>query len=58
MGKTNPLNDDDLADFIERQKTLPIQRSIGWWMWPASTPPIAALDADSVEVLATIRRLM
>jgi len=22
MGKTNPLNDDDLADFIERQKTF------------------------------------
>ncbi len=22
LGKTNPLNDDDLADFIERQKTF------------------------------------
>jgi type I restriction enzyme M protein len=22
MGKTNPLNDDDLADFVERHKTF------------------------------------
>ena len=26
MGKTNPLNDDDLAEFVELQKTMPTRR--------------------------------
>ena len=84
MGKTNPLNGDDLVDFIERQKTL-ADSAKSWSVdvagidtitWDLSvknpnggdeialrTPleildEIAALDAESAAVLATIRRLL
>jgi type I restriction enzyme M protein len=29
LGKTNPLNDDDLAEFVELQRPSPIRRSPG-----------------------------
>lgn len=84
MGKTNPLNDDDLVEFVERQKTF-ADSPRSWSVKVASidttsydlsvknpnggdevvlrTPQdildeIAALDAESAEVLATIRRLV
>ena len=84
MGKTNPLNDDDLVDFIERQKTF-ADSAQSWSVdvagintatWDLSvknpnggdevalrTPQeildeIVALDAESAEVLATIRGLL
>ncbi|HOX69132.1 MAG TPA: N-6 DNA methylase, partial [Burkholderiaceae bacterium] len=84
MGKTNPLNDDDLADFIEQQKTfadssqswsvdvddidaatfdLSVKNPNGGDEAALRTPQeimdeIAALDAESAEVLATIRELL
>jgi type I restriction enzyme M protein len=84
MGKTNPLNDDDLADFLEQQKTFadsPQSWSLdvedvdkGTWDLSAKNPDggedvvhrspeeildeIAALDAESAEVLATVRGLL
>ncbi len=84
MGKTNPLNDDDLADFVERQKTfaeserswsvevggidtgtydLSVKNPNGGDEVVMRTPreildEIAALDAESAEVLATIRGLV
>jgi type I restriction enzyme M protein len=84
MGKTNPLNDDDLADFIERQKTfaesvqswsadvadidtatydLSVKNPNGGDEVALRTPQeildeIAALDAESAEVLAIIRELV
>ena len=84
MGKTNPLNDDDLVDFIERQKTfadsaqswsvdvagidtatydLSVKNPNGGDEVELRTPQdildeIAALDAESAEVLATIRGLV
>ena len=84
MGKTNPLNDDDLADFVERQKTfadsaqswsvdvagidtatydLSVKNPNGGDEVALRTPQdildeIAALDAESAEVLATIRGLV
>jgi type I restriction enzyme M protein len=84
MGKTNPLCDDDLADFIERQATFAISAQ-SWSVEvniidsttydlsvknPAGGGEIAqrtpqdildefeALDAESADVLATIRRLV
>ena len=84
MGKTNPLNDDDLVDFVERQKTF-ADSAKSWsvdvasvdaatWDLSAKNPnggdevtlrtpleildEIAALDAESAEVLATIRGLL
>lgn len=84
MGKTNPLNDADLVDFIERQKAF-ADSAQSWSVDVASlntttydlsvknpnggdevalrTPQeildeIAALDAESAEVLATIRELV
>ncbi|MFN7610130.1 MAG: N-6 DNA methylase, partial [bacterium] len=84
MGKTNPLNDEDLVEFIELQKTFADSEK-SWSVDVASidvatfdlsvknpnggdevvlrTPQeildeIAALDAESAEVLATIRGLM
>jgi type I restriction enzyme M protein len=33
MGKTNPLNDDDLAEFVALQKTLPTRPRAGRWTW-------------------------
>ena len=84
MGKTNPLNDDDLAEFVELQKTF--ADSPKSWSVEASgidqttfdlsvknpdggeevihrspqdiMDEIAALDAESAEVLATIRGLL
>lgn len=84
MGKTNPLNDADLAEFIELQKTF--ADSPKSWSIDAATinaetfdlsvknpnggeevahrspqeimGEIAALDAESAEVLATIRALL
>jgi type I restriction enzyme M protein len=84
MGKTNPLNDDDLAEFIELQKTLADSpkswsvdiKTIDQTTFDLSvknpnggeeiihrTPEdimdeIAALDAESAEVLANIRGLL
>lgn len=37
LGKTNPLNDADLAEFIELQRPAPIRRSRGVWRPPRST---------------------
>jgi type I restriction enzyme M protein len=84
MGKTNPLNDDDMADFVKAQKTF--AETIQSWSVDAAsinttsydlsvknpnggdeaalrTPreildEIAALDAESAEVLATIGGLV
>jgi len=84
MGKTNPLNDDDLGDFIERQKRfadsaqswlvdvagidtgtcdLSVKNPNGGDEVALRTPQdilaeIAALDAESAEVLSTIRGLV
>ena len=84
MGKTNPLNDYDLIDFVERQKTfadsaqswsvdvagiggaaydLSVKNPIGGDELALRTPQdildeISALDAESAEVLARIRRLV
>ena len=84
MGKTNPLNDDDLADFVARQKTfadsaqswsvdvagidtetydLSVKNPNGGDVVALRTPQvildeIAALDAESAEVLAVIRGLL
>ena len=84
MGNTNPLNDDDLAGFVELQKTF--ADSDKSWSVDAGTvdattydlsvknpnggeevvlrspaeilDEIAALDAESAEVLANIRGLL
>jgi type I restriction enzyme M protein len=84
MGKTNPLNDDDLKEFIELQKTcadspkswsvdvtgvdtgiydLSVKNPNGGEVINHCTPQeimdeIAALDAESAEVLANIRALL
>ena len=84
MGKTNPLNDADLADFIEFQKTfadtpkswsvgmedigrttfdLSVKNPDGGEEIVHRTPQdimdeIAALDAESAEVLGRIRELV
>lgn len=84
MGKTNPLNDDDLADFVALQKAFADSpkswsvdvASIDTTSWDLSVKnpnsgevvtlrspqeildEIAALDAESAEALATIRRLV
>ena len=84
LGKTNPLNDDDLTEFIELQRTC-ADSPKSWSVEAATIDPttfdlsvknpnggeevthrspeaimdeIAALDAESAEVLATIRRLL
>ncbi len=84
LGKTNPLNDADLADFIERQRTF-ADSAKSWSVDAASIDPatcdlsvknpnggetvthrspqeimaeIAALDAESAEVLETIKGLL
>jgi type I restriction enzyme M protein len=84
LGKTNPLNDDDLAEFVKLQKTF--ADSPKSWSVDAKTiaeetfdlsvknpnggeevshrspqeimDEIAALDAESAEVLETIRGLL
>ena len=84
MGKTNPLNDGDLVDFVERQKTfadsakswsvdaaginaatldLSVKNPAGGDEVTLRTPQeimdeIAALDAESADVLAAIRELV
>ncbi len=84
LGKTNPLNDDDLADFVKRQKTFadsPQSWSVNVSTIDKSTfdlsvknpngneetvhrspeeilDEIAALDAESAEILQGIRRLL
>ncbi|MGK2942431.1 MAG: N-6 DNA methylase [Immundisolibacter sp.] len=84
IGKTNPLNDEDLVDFVERQKTF-ADSSQSWSVDVAGIDPktydlsvknpkggdavalrppqeildeIAMLDAESAEVLTTIRALL
>ncbi len=84
LGKTNPLNDDDLAEFVELQKTF-ADSPKSWSVDVAGIDPatfdlsvknpdggevvvhrspqeimdeIAALDAESAEVLANIRALL
>jgi type I restriction enzyme M protein len=84
LGKTNPLNDDDLADFVQQQKTF--ANSAQSWSVNVATidkttfdlsvknpngneeivhrspeeilDEIAALDAESAEILQGIRRLL
>jgi type I restriction enzyme M protein len=84
MGKTNPLNDDDLAAFIKAQKTfadtaqswsvdantvntstfdLSVKNPNGGEVVVHRSPQnimdeIAALDAESAEVLVAIRELL
>jgi type I restriction enzyme M protein len=84
LGKTNPLNDADLADFIERQKTfadspkswsvdvkaidpktydLSVKNPNGGEEITHRSPQeimeeIAALDAESAEVLGNIKALL
>jgi type I restriction enzyme M protein len=84
MGKTNPLNDDDLVEFIAQQKIfadspmswsvdvadvdtitrdLSVKNPNGGDQLALRTPQdildeITALDAESAEVLATIRGLV
>ena len=84
LGKTNPLNDDDLAEFVELQKTfadsekswsvdvtgidastydLSVKNPNGGEEVSLRSPEeildeIAALDAESAEVLAAIRGLL
>jgi type I restriction enzyme M protein len=84
LGKTNPLNDRDLAEFVELQKTF-ADSSKSWsvavdaidpqsWDLSVKNPhgceavelrspqeimaEIAALDAESAEVLGRIRGLL
>ena len=84
LGKTNPLNDDDLAEFVKLQKTF-ANSPKSWSVDAKSIDPatfdlsvknpnggdeithrspqkimdeIAALDAESAEVLANIRALL
>jgi type I restriction enzyme M protein len=84
LGKTNPLNDADLADFVALQRTFPDSPK-SWTVDAKSIDPrtvdlsvknpngaealahrspqeildqIAALDAQSAEVLKTIRALL
>ena len=84
LGKTNPLNDDDLAEFLKLQKTradspkswsvdvsdvdgetfdLSVKNPNGGEVVAHRSPAeiideIAALDAESAEVLETIRELL
>ena len=84
LGKTNPLNDDDLAEFVKLQKKfadspkswsvdvkgvdketfdLSVKNPNGSEEVAHSSPEeimreIAVLDAESAEVLATIRGLL
>src|SRR5467141_3403184 len=84
LGKTNPLNDDDLAEFVKLQKTfadspktwrvdaksidketfgLSVKNPNGGEEIAHQTPEaimdeIAALDAESAEVLANIKALL
>jgi type I restriction enzyme M protein len=84
LGKTNPLNDDDLADFVKLQKTfadspkswnvdaktidsetsdLSVKNPNGGEVVAHRSPQhiideITALDAESTEVLQTIKGLL
>ncbi len=84
MGKTNPLNDDDLKEFVKLQKTR-ADSPKSWRLDAAGIDPttfdlsvknpnggevvthrrpqdildeIASLDAESAELLATVRELL
>ena len=84
LGKTNPLNDDDLAEFVKLQKTF-ADSDQSWSIKAKDVDPesfdlsvknpnapeedplrspqeildeIAALDAESAEVLAGIREML
>ena len=84
LGKTNPLNDDDLAEFVKLAKTRPDSPK-SWSVDAKSIDPvtfdlgvknpdggeeithrtpakimaeIAALDAESAELLAGIKKLL
>lgn len=84
LGKTNPLNDDDLKEFVELQKDV-ADSDRSWtvdigdvdrdsWDLSVKNPnapeeeplrepreildEIAALDAESAEILETVRRLL
>ena len=84
MGKTNPLNDDDLTEFVELQKSF-ADSPKSWSVDAKSIDPatfdlsvknpngreevthrspeeimdeIAALDAESAELLQSIRGLL
>ena len=84
LGKTNPLNDDDLAEFVKLQKTF-ADSPKSWTVDAKSIDPttfdlsvknpnggeeiahrspveimdeIAALDAESAEVLGNIKALL
>jgi type I restriction enzyme M protein len=84
LGKTNPLNDADLSDFIDRQRTF-AESAKSWSVDVAAIDPktwdlsvknpnggeeithrspqeimdeIAALDAESAEVLGNIKQLL
>ena len=37
LGKTNPLNDADLAEFVELQRPKPTRPRAGVWTWRPST---------------------
>lgn len=43
MGKTNPLNDEDLVDFVERQKTF-VDSSKTW------SVDVAGIDKETYEL--------
>ena len=84
LGKTNPLNDDDLAEFVKLQKTfadspkswsvdvktidpttfdLSVKNPNGGEVVTHRSPQdlmdeIAALDAESAEVLRNIKALL
>ena len=84
LGKTNPLNDDDLKEFVKLQKTfadspkswtvdvksidqttfdLSVKNPNGGEVVTHRSPQeimdeIAALDAESAEVLANIKMLL
>jgi len=84
LGKTNPLNDEDLTEFVKLQKTLAdspkswsvdakdidqetldvsVKNPDGGEVFKHRTPKdilseIAALDAESAEVLETIKGLL
>jgi type I restriction enzyme M protein len=54
LGKTNPLNDDDLADFVARQRgfeTSPQSWSVDVAMLDASTWDLSVKNPDGGEVV-------
>ena len=62
MGKTNPLNDADLAEFVALQGNF-ADSAKSWSVDVAAVDAttldeIAALDAEAAGVLASIRELL